>query len=366
MESKNSLTAMLTIAESLDPIADEGENWDTDPWTLGVHNGVVDLKTGTLRHGRPEDRITMTTGAAYHPEANCPRWHQFLKEIFQEDVSLIDYIWRAVGYTLTGLTTEQVLFICHGQGANGKTVFLNVLSRVLQDYAYNTPFSTFELHQRSSIPADLAALPGRRLVTASEVGEMSRLNEQRIKALTGGDPITARSMYKDFFTYTPAMKIWVAVNHKPRVTDDTHGFWRRVRLIPFLRKFTTNADRDMEKKLMAEAEGILTWAILGCQEWQNRGFEPPEVVQEATSEYRKEADPLEEFIATTCIIGPEYSILAGNLYKAYTKWADDNGLRERERMTRTMFGRRVSGKFTKERAMGRNVYHGIGIAGELL
>ncbi|HJX15845.1 MAG TPA: phage/plasmid primase, P4 family, partial [Candidatus Deferrimicrobiaceae bacterium] len=258
-ESRNSISAMLKIAEALPPIADTGENWDANPWLLGVPNGVVDLETGTLRDGNPEDRITMAAGVPFIPDACCPRWHTFLDEIFQGDIALIDFIWRAVGYTLTGLTLEQVIFICYGMGANGKTVFLNVLRRVLGDYSYNTPFSTFELHQRASIPSDLAALSGKRLVTASETGEASRLNEQRVKALSGGDPITARAMYQDFFTYNPAMKIWLLVNHKPRVADDTFGFWRRVRLIPFTRQFTTDADRRLEEKLMGEATGILTW-----------------------------------------------------------------------------------------------------------
>jgi putative DNA primase/helicase len=360
-ESRNSISSMLKIAEALPPIADNGENWDANPWLLGAPNGVVDLETGTLRGGTPEDRITLATGIPFNDGAACPRWYQFLDEIFQGDVSLIDFIWKTVGYTLTGLTLEQVIFICYGMGANGKTVFLNVLRRVLGDYAYNTPFSTFELYQRGSIPSDLAALTGKRLVTASETGEASRLNEQRVKALSGGDPITARAMYKDFFTYTPTMKIWLLVNHKPRVADDTFGFWRRVRLIPFTRQFTTDADRRLEEKLMAEAEGILAWAVLGCLEWQGRGLEPPESVMAATDDYRLEADLLGEFISTCCILGAEFDASAGILYQTYRKWAEQAGMKEREQLSSTSFGRRMGTKFRKERRGTGNVYLGVGV-----
>jgi putative DNA primase/helicase len=365
-ESRNSISAMLKIAEALPPIADNGENWDADPWLLGAPNGVVDLQIGTLREGRPEDRITLSTGRPFDLEACCPRWYTFLDEIFEGDISLIDFIWRAVGYTLTGFTLEQVIFICYGMGANGKTVFLNVLRRVLGDYAYNTPFSTFELHQRASIPSDLAALAGKRLVTASETGEASRLNEQRVKALSGGDPITARAMYHDFFTYTPAMKIWLLVNHKPRVADDTFGFWRRVRLIPFTRQFTTDADRHLEEKLMAEAEGILTWAVLGCFEWQARGLEPPDTVRAATDEYRLDADLLGEFISTCCVLGAEYDASAGILYQTYRKWAEQAGMKEREQLSSTSFGRRMGTKFRKERRGTGNVYLGVGVKSGLV
>jgi putative DNA primase/helicase len=357
---------MLKIAEVLLPIADEGEGWDSDPWLLGTADGVVELKSGTLRHGKPEDRITMSTSVPFNEGATCPRWLTFLDEIFRGDGSLIDFIWRAIGYTLTGLTFEQVLFICFGQGANGKTVFLNVLRRILGDYAYNTPFSTFELNQRATIPSDLAALSCKRFVTASETGEASRLNEQRVKAVSGGDPITARALYGHFFTYTPAMKIWLLVNHRPRVTDDTYGFWRRVRLIPFTRQFTTDADRNLEEKLMTEATGILTWAILGCLEWQARGLEPPKTVTAATDEYRQEADPLGEFFQECCLMSPESWTQSAVLYRAYCDWCNRVGMKEREQLTLAAFGRRMGAKFKKERRGTGIVYRGVGVKSEFM
>jgi putative DNA primase/helicase len=190
-ESRSRLDALLSPARAERSIADAGENWDANPTLLGVPNGVIDLRTGTLRNGHRDDRITMSAATPFRSEARCPRWERFIAEAFV-DRALVGFIHRAVGYSLTGDTGEQCLFLCYGTGANGKGTFTNTLSAVLGDYAYTMPFSTVEMHQRSGIPNDLAALVGRRFVGASETSDGSRLNESRLKALTGGDPMTAR------------------------------------------------------------------------------------------------------------------------------------------------------------------------------
>ena len=184
-ESRMRLDAVLALAQAERPIADSGEGWDADPWLLGVANGVVDLRIGAVREGRSEDRITMHSPIPYDPEAQCPRWLTFLKELFGDDGELIDFIWRACAYSLTGLTNEECHFFCWGSGCNGKGTFQRVQRDILGDYAANTPFSTLEMSSRNSIPNDLAALYGKRLVTASELNEAVRLNEARMKMLAG-------------------------------------------------------------------------------------------------------------------------------------------------------------------------------------
>ena len=198
--------------------------WDADPWLLAVANGVVDLRTGTLREGRPDDRITMHSPVCYIPEAVCPRWLAFLGEVFGDDDELIDFIWRACAYSLTGLTNAECHFLCFGSGCNGKGTFNRVQRDILGDYAANTAFSTLEMSSRNSIPNDLAALYGKRLVTASELNEAVRLNEARMKMLAGQDPVTARFLHGEYFTFVPNAKFWLAVNHKPMVNDDSTGF----------------------------------------------------------------------------------------------------------------------------------------------
>lgn len=234
-ENQSSLKAALEIAKSLPPISDPGTQWDADPWLFGVDNGVLDLRTGQLRQERPEDRITKHSRVRYEPDASCPRFKQFVSEIFNGDIALVEYTQKMVGYCLTGFVEEQCLFCWYGTGANGKSTLASVLRYIFGDYAVNLPFSALEMKNRNS--NDLVALAGARLVTAAETNEGVRLNEARIKVLTGGDPVTARRLYHEAFTFEPTHKLVLAFNHKPVIADDSDGMWRRVRMIRFKAKF---------------------------------------------------------------------------------------------------------------------------------
>jgi putative DNA primase/helicase len=365
-ENRQRMDALLAQAQAEPPISDAGDFWDRDPWFLGVANGVVDLRTGALRDGFREDRITLHSPVRFEAEAGCARWLQFLNEVFGGDQELIDFIWRAVGYSLTGDTSEQCVFTCHGSGANGKSVFLNSLRAVAGSYAYNAPFSTFELDTRTSIPNDLAALAGRRLVTASETNEGVRLNEGRLKAVTGCDPVTARFLHGEFFTFRPVAKLWLAVNHRPHVTDDSYGFWRRVRLIPFLQQFKGQAeDKNLAAHLVEDLPGILAWAVRGAVAWYERGLEPPTAVLNATESYRTESDPLAQFLQEQCVLEDGCVTAASAAYKAYGAWAAEQGMSERERLTSTAFGRRMASRFEKRHARSGNVYVGVGLLSEI-
>ena len=365
-ENRPRIEACLAVASFLEPIADAGYTWDTDPWLLGCMNGVVDLKIGELRPGRPEDRITMNTGIAFDPDAQCPRWLQYLDEVFG-DPELIDWLWRALGYSLSGDTSEQCVFMGYGSGSNGKGTLVGAVRASMGDYAWDAPFSTFELHQRSGIPNDLATLEFRRFVSSSETNDNTRLNEARVKALSGQDPITARFLHREFFSFEPHLKLWLFVNHKPRVTDDSYAFWRRVRLIPFVRQFAGDAvDRNLKGKLRAEAPGILAWLVRGCLEWQQKTLAPmPRSVEAATQAYRAESDVLAGFISDRCVEHPQAAAKAADLYKAYRDWAEAEGIKERDReyLTATAFGRRLGERYDKVRASGGMVYRGITVKG---
>lgn len=358
---------MLAQAQSEPPIGDAGDQWNRDRWLTGVANGVLDLRTGTLRQGLPSDGITMHVSVAFDPDASCPRWLRFLDEVFRGDHELIEFIQRAVGYSLTGITSEQCMFLCYGKGANGKSVLLAVLRAIAGGYAYNAPFSLFEIHGRSAIPNDLAALVGRRLVTSSETNEGTRLNEARVKALTGCDPITARFLHGEFFTFDPVAQYWLAVNHKPTVADDSHGFWRRVRLIPFVRQFSDEeADQHLVAVLLAELPGILRWAVAGTVAWQEGGLGTPPAVRQATDSYRQESDPLAAFIDQCCIEGDGFSVGSSQAYKAYKAWAHDQGMSDREILTSTLFGSRMSAKFERRHTNRGNAYDCVGLLSDEL
>ena len=360
-ESRMRLEAMLALAQAERPIADSGEGWDADPWLLGVVNGVVDLRTGALRDGRPDDRITMHSPVPYIPEAPCPRWLAFLREVFGDDDDLIDFIWRACAYSLTGLTTEECHFFCWGSGCNGKGTFQRVQRDVMGDYAANTAFSTLEMSSRNSIPNDLAALYGKRLVTASELNEAVRLNEARMKMLAGQDPVTARFLHGEFFTFVPNAKFWLAVNHKPIVNDDSTGFWRKIRLIPFTQCFEGRADRNLKDALKPEYPGILAWMVDGSLEWQRRGLDPPPSVRAATEQYRAESDPIADFLRDRCATDLELTARAGELYLAYQSWALKQGLKEREQLTNTRFGRLMGQRFPKDSDRDGTFYQGVAL-----
>ena len=357
-ENQYRLRAMIEVAKSHLAIADKESTWDWNPMLLGVTNGVVDLTTGRVRPGQRLDRVTTHVGLPYDQDATCPRWVRFLAEVFDEDFELVDFVHRAVGYSLTADVGEQCLFLLHGLGANGKSTLLNVLREFLGGYACNTPFSTLEKIRGSSIPNDVAALVGRRFVTASEASEGFRLDEGRVKALTGGDTVTARFLHQEYFTFKPVAKFWLAMNHKPRVTDDSHGFWRRVHLIPFTRQFPI--DKNLEPQLLNELPGILTWAAEGCRKWLNQGLEPPESVRSATEEYRRESDHLDEFVAESIEETDAGTLLpTKEIARAYGEWADAECLNKRERLGSTSLKRRFKARWPDRHRPGtRNVPSG--------
>ncbi|MHB1025787.1 MAG: phage/plasmid primase, P4 family [Desulfobacteria bacterium] len=361
-ESRERIAAALSIAEALPPIADCGTGWDEAPFLLGGPNGVWDLRTGEVRPGRREDRITMTTGTNCNPAARAPRFRTFLGEVFRDDTALIDFIQRAVGYTACGSMSEEVFFLLHGTGANGKSKFLSALRAALGDYAGETSFLTFEAAKRKSGEAtpDLAELPGKRLVTASEGTDGVRWDERRVKVLTGRDPIKARDLYKSNVTFTPACVFWLSSNHKPEVGDETESFWRRILLIPFARFFGPgDRDPNLEEKLLAEKEGILAWIVEGALAWQRKGLDPPAIVRAATAEYRREEDPLADFIEDRCILAPHLITPTGDLFAEHEAWVKDNGetpLKQKE------FGQRLTARGIKvDRKGGKRVRFGIAL-----
>ena len=362
-ESRQRLDACLALARSEHPIADSGMTWDPDPYLLGVANGVVDLRTGMIRSGHPDDRLTMQVPVQYHVKAECPRWQQFLHQVFQRDEELIGFVQRALGYSLTGSVREQVLFLCYGTGSNGKSVFLDMLRNVLGDYAMNIPFTVLELQQRPSLTNDLASMAGRRLVTSSETNESTRLNEARIKALTGGDPITARFLYSESFTYEPVAKFWLAVNHLPRVRDDSYGFWRRVRVLPFNEQFTgDDADKGLPCKLLEELPGILNWGVQGALNWRLVGLAPPSAVMTATQAYRKDNDELDGFVADCCVVADGVRAEPGHLFSEYQRWSKEQGILERHRLGSRSFGTRIRERFGDSvSSNGKRYFLGIGL-----
>jgi putative DNA primase/helicase len=362
-EARKRQTNMLALVQNMRPVTDDGKGWDADPWLLGVPNGVIDLRTGSLRHGRPEDRITMRARVPFDPNATCPLWDQTLAEIFGDREELVAYLDRLIGYSLTGDCREEMLPFCWGGGANGKGTVMNTIGWLLGDYADDLPFSALELHERAGIPNDIAKIVGKRFVTSSETGETKRLNEARVKALTGRDPITARFLHQEFFTFQPSAKFWLATNQKPIVRDTSLGFWRRIHLIPFTRSFAGSPDLQLKDKLRAEAVGILARAVRGCLEWQRTGLNPPDAIREATKSYRAASMPLARFLDERCLIQDNATATFGDLFRAYVRWCGD--ARESARLGRHEFSDALHEQFPTDPVSKRNVtFIGVGLLGD--
>jgi putative DNA primase/helicase len=325
-ESHSRIVDMLKLAESEAGLAVTSAQLDVDPWALNVLNGTLDLQTGQLQKHRQEDLITKLAPVEYNPEAECPTWLVFLHRILGGDADLIHYVQKAVGYSLTGSIAEQCLFGLHGTGANGKSTLIQTLRALLGDYAMQTPAETLLLKSSDGPRSDLARLRGARFVAAVEVEQGRRFNEVLVKQLTGGDTVTARHLYGEFFEYQPTYKLWLAVNHTPTVRGTDHAIWRRIQKLPFTVTVPTDErDKCLAEKLQAELPGILRWAVEGCLAWQREGLEPPSAVQQATQAYRSEMDVVSAFIDQCCVVVPQHNVSSSDLYSAYTTWCKDMG-----------------------------------------
>lgn len=326
-DSRKGLSNMLAIAANRRKFALTADDFDQDVWLLGSEDVTFDLKTCTKREPRRKDLITKAIGAKYDRAAKCLLWDAFLIQIFP-DPELRNYIKKAVGLCLTGSMAEQIFFFCYGMGANGKSVFLAILRALLGEYARQADFSTFLVQRNEKVRNDLAALAGARVVVAIETEEGGRLSMQVIKSWTGGDPITARFLFGENFTFQPQGKLWLAANNKPAISERNHAAWRRVRLIPFnVTIAEKDQDKQLESKLLQELPGILNWALEGLADYLQNGLDAPKAVKEATNEYRKENDNLELFVSECCELGKLNVCKNTDLYGQYLNFCSMSGLK---------------------------------------
>ncbi|MGP3750848.1 phage/plasmid primase, P4 family [Streptomyces sp. IBSNAI001] len=332
--SNRSIDAVMKELPSVPGVPVQASDFDARHELLSVANGTIDLRTGRLHPHTPADMITKRLDVDYHPDAPAERWNQFLTEVFPGHPDLPGFMRRLVGYGITGSTAEHCFAFMHGQGSNGKSVFLDALIHVFRGVTQATQFSTFEKSVNvGQASPELASLRGARLVTASETEKYSRLAEALVKQLTGGDPITCRFLNQNPFTYVPSFLLMVAGNFKPAILSQDEGTWRRVKLIPFDATFSYvlgNKDTTLPAKLRDEAEGILAWAVAGSVEWYAQGLGEPSSVATATQEYRESEDRLEEFLKACTIREDGARVAPMAIRRTYKEWAEDAGLDRKE------------------------------------
>lgn len=327
-EAHRNLQALLAQAESMLPRS--VDELDQNNWLLSVANGTLDLETGEFRPHERNDLITKKIEVTYDPKADCPKWQAFLDRVLDHNQELTEFLQRAIGYSLTGDTREQVLFVLYGSGANGKSTFLQTVKDLLGCYSRALPPESLLVDKtRKGGPFnDLAMLRGMRFVITLEIEDGATMAESLVKGMTGGDTLSARKLYHEFFDFMPTFKIFMATNHKPIVKGTGEAIWRRIRLIPFVVTIPPEErNKNLRQELNAELSGILNWALAGLDKWKTSGLNNPKEVTLATNEYRHEMDIMLEFLEDHCEMGVNHYVEIQSLYSAYCSWCEESNLR---------------------------------------
>lgn len=343
-QSRTSMQGSLNHAKALVPISNEKLN--KNPFLFNMQNGILDLKNDTLHQHDQQFLLTQIAPVTYEADTGCPMWLSFLNKIFNNNESLIEFIQRALGYSLSGSTTERCIFILYGSGKNGKTVFIETISRIIMgEYAKKTSSETFmKQNNGNMIRNDLARLQGARFVYASEGNESRRLDEGMVKEITGGDNISARYLYAEWFEFKPEFKIWFATNHKPTISGSDNAIWRRIKLIPFT--VTIQEHEEIPQDVLFECferekEGIFNWIYQGFLKWYNEGFNRCEDIEREVLQYREDMDYIEMFIQDCCTLDENSKIPTKYLYEAFVEWWTDEELSSYKPISKKVFSMKL-------------------------
>jgi putative DNA primase/helicase len=313
------------IRDSRPMVAIAASDLDTHPWLLNVKNGTLDLQVGVLSPHVQTHYLTKMLQIHYDPKAPCDHWMQFIERCQKQNPAMIEYLQKAIGYSLTGIVSEKAMFILQGPKDTGKSTFVETMQMLFGEYGMKIQTQSLMWKRERQQSNDIAMLKGARFVHASEAEERERLAESQIKEMTGGDTLSARFLHAEFFQFQPEFKLWLSTNQKPKVSNDD-AVWGRLKIIRFAVQIPEDQqDKSLKRKLQQELPGILRWAVEGCHKWQRDGLgTPPEIVG-ATSDYRKEQDVLGHFIDDQLEFVDSHSLLSRVLYEAYKSWCTDNG-----------------------------------------
>lgn len=366
------------------PLAIRGDEIDRAPWMLPVANGVIDLHTGELTPGRPEDYLLRYSPIRWEGlDAPCPEWERYVTEVMGDDQEMAAFLQRVFGYGVTGLSREHVFLVLYGRGRNGKSVMVEIIQQVLGvengAAALAAPIQSEMLldqgkNRNASGPTpDIMALRGLRIAVASETDEGQKFSSSRVKWFSGGDTLTGRSPYdKRLISFAPTHLLCLLTNNKPHAPANDFPFWERLLLVDFPLSFVDREpqneyerpmDKDLKNLLLQELPGILAWLVRGCLAWQERGLDPPVKVRDAIAAYRRDEDLLADFIDDACKLypdAPDKRTSATELYDAFCHWFREN-VSAKKTIAQKRFAKMVQERFKRERKGGIYYYYGIAI-----
>jgi putative DNA primase/helicase len=353
-EASARLNAMVALAKSQPEVRSHYQVLDDDPWILNVENGVLDLRTGELLPHSPERLITKLSPVVFDPNAKCPLWQSVLERCLRGNPDFIPFLQRVLGYCLTGNIDEQVFFVAWGQGANGKGTIFNTFLEMMGDYAVKATQSLLMTSRHERHPTELTGLYRARFVLAVETEQGGHLAEAAVKELTGGDPIRARRMRENFWSFRPTHKLALLTNHRPQIQGSEHAIWRRPKLVPFEEVIPREEwITDLIDQLKAEWPGILNWALEGCLEWQReKDLGIPPDVEAATNEWRSDMDQFQNFLDDRCTLGPNLAVAVDPLYTDFKDWSVKQGIAVP--WDKTVLGMELKRRGFKSRRVGQD------------
>ena len=372
LRSTRRCKAVLEQVRGTDLLGRESVPWDADPYALAVANGVIDLRTGQMRGGVPDDFLRTAAPTDWAGlDAPAPRWQQFILEVMSGEADRAEFLYRLLGYAVNGTTDAHLLVLLIGErGRNGKTLLFSTLSHVLGPHAaaVSTDVIVGQDAQRAAGSAQphIVALRGKRIAYASETLEGARMSAAMVKMLTGGDRIVARQLYSEPVDFAPSHTLFLATNRRPQATADDDALWARIRVLEFRTRFVDSptapdeqpADPTLESTLRSEASGVLAWLVRGHLAYLADGLRAPDSVRLARDSYRR-SESIDPFLADCCLEWDGGQAEAGALWDAYGRWCDADGLR---RQSQTWLGRQLAARFEKGRnSVGRAVYYGVAL-----
>jgi len=324
-KSERTLKAMLELAKPELPIL--ANEFDADPFLLNCQNGVIDLRTGTLKKHDPKLFCSKICNASFNTGKEFTLFDKFLQLITEGDEGLEVYLNQVIGMAALGKVFYEGLCIFYGTGNNGKSTFLNCIRKVMGDYGGTLNPEVMMMQRNGQQPAGLADISGKRFVTAIETEEGKRLSSATLKQLASTDPITARRLYENPITFEPTHTLIMATNFLPKIGSTDGGTWRRIAVVPFGAEINGKQVKDYASVLFeADKDAILDWVVLGACMYIGNGMDltEPEAVKEATKAYRQSEDWASNFIMECCDLGKDFEERGGELYERYKEWCEAN------------------------------------------